>query len=309
MTAFSLILIYLAVGALLRRTTLMPDNTPAVLNAYVLYVAAPALILKSLPGLNFSTALLIPAITPWVMLLASAGLVMWLSRWLNWSRQQTGALLILVPLGNTSFLGFPLVDAFFGSHALPYAMIYDQLGSFPGLTIYATVVAAVFSAPAGAADSARPDIGPLLRKVLTFPPFLAFVLGLATISLPRPMLASSAIDSIAVTLVPVVMVAVGYQLSLRVEKAERSPLLWGLSLKLCLMPAVAWCLWKLTGQQGLAIEVSVFQAAMPSMISAGAIASAAGLAPRLVSGMVGLGILLSLVTLPVVFTLLRLAAG
>lgn len=299
MSNFFLILIYLGIGALLRRTALMPDNTATVLNAYVLYVAFPALILKSLPGLSFSSALLIPAITPWILLLLSVVLVLQLSRWLKWSREETGALLIIVPLGNTSFLGYPLVEAFFGSDAIPYALVYDQLGSFFALTIYATIIAALYSP-----SVSKPGAGALMRKIITFPSFIALTLGLLFFNVEKPALAVSAIDNIAATLVPVVMVAVGFQLTLRFDTREVSPLLCGLGIKLLLMPLAAWLLWAMLGQRGPAVDISVFQAAMPSMISAGAVASMAGLAPRLVSGVVGLGILCSLVTLPLVYWIL-----
>lgn len=299
MSNFFLILIYLGIGALLRRTALMPDNTATVLNAYVLYVAFPALILKSLPGLSFSSALLIPAITPWILLLLSVVLVLQLSRWLKWSREETGALLIIVPLGNTSFLGYPLVEAFFGSDAIPYALVYDQLGSFFALTIYATIIAALYSP-----SVSKPGAGALMRKIITFPSFIALTLGLLFFNVEKPALAVSVIDNIAATLVPVVMVAVGFQLTLRFDTREVFPLLCGLGIKLLLMPLAAWLLWAMLGQRGPAVDISVFQAAMPSMISAGAVASMAGLAPRLVSGVVGLGILCSLVTLPLVYWIL-----
>lgn len=71
------------------------------------------------------------------------------------------------------------------------------------------------------------------------------------------------------------------------------------------MPALVAALWFSVGQRGTAVDVSIFQAAMPPMISAGAIAIMAGLAPRLVSGIIGIGILLGLVSLPVVFWLLH----
>jgi len=301
MTNFFLILIYLFIGALLRRTSLMPENTATVLNAYVLYVAFPALILKSLPGLSFSMALLIPALTPWILLLISVVLVLQLARWFHWSREETGALLIIVPLGNTSFLGYPLVEAFFGSDAIPYALVYDQMGSFFALTIYATIIAALYSPL-----MSRPGPGALIRKILTFPSFIALIVGLLllVLNVEKPALASIAIDNIAATLVPVVMVAVGFQLNFRFDTREISPLLCGLGIKLLLMPLLAWLIWSLPGQRGPAVDVSVFQAAMPSMISAGAVASMAGLVPRLVSGVIGIGILCSLITLPVIYWML-----
>ena len=50
--------------------------------------------------------------------------------------------------------------------------------------------------------------------------------------------------------------------------------------------------------------VSIMEAAMAPMITAGAIASMAGLAPRLSSAIVGSGILISFVTTGILFKLI-----
>ena len=300
MDNFFLILAYLAIGALLRRVPAMPENSGIALNMYVLYVALPALILKNVPQLQFSAELLIPAITPWLLLLAVVATVLLLSRWFNWSREVTGALLIVLPLGNTSFLGFPMTEALFGSAAMPYAVVYDQLGSFIALASYVTIIAALYSP-----NAAKPTVKGMLVKIITFPSFIALALGLLLRGSEYPPFAQQLINSLAATLVPVVMVAVGFALTIRFSKQELSPLISALGIKLLLMPALAAALWFSLGQSGMAVDVSIFQAAMPPMISAGAIAIMAGLAPRLVSGIIGLGILLGLLTLPVVFWLLH----
>ncbi|MCH8497213.1 MAG: AEC family transporter [Marinobacter sp.] len=300
MENFYLILIYLAIGALLRRLPAMPDNAATVLNIYVLYVALPALILKSLPGITLSSNLLIPAITPWILLITMAGIILLLGRTLQWRREEIGALLVIVPLGNTAFLGFPMIDALFGAEAMPYALVYDQLGSFIALATYATIVAAFYS-PTMSAPSRRA----VILKILTFPSFVALIAALLIRNSTLPPLANTLIDNLSATLVPVVMIAVGYQLSFRFTRSELSPLVGGLTLKLAAMPLLTWVGWTLAGQQGMAVNISVFQAAMPSMISAGAVAIMAGLAPRLVSGVVGLGILISLCTLPLLAWLLQ----
>ena len=66
---FFLILLYLGIGVLARRIPKFTDDTPVVLNAFVLYIALPALILQKITALTFSTALLIPAVVPWILLL------------------------------------------------------------------------------------------------------------------------------------------------------------------------------------------------------------------------------------------------
>ncbi|WP_197911957.1 AEC family transporter [Kineobactrum salinum] len=232
------------------------------------------------------------------MLLVIA-LLLTLARLLRWSREITGALLIVVPLGNTSYLGFPLVQSFFGQEAMPYAVVYDQLGSFLALAAYAPVIAALYS-PA----RETPSAAAILVRILTFPPFIALVVGLLLRGVQLPPLADQLVNMLAATLIPVVMIAVGLQVTVRFQRRERLPLTLALGIKLLLMPACAWLLWLAAGQDGLATRVAVFQAGMPSMISAGAIAIGAGLAPRLVAGTVGLGLMLSFASLPLLYWLL-----
>ena len=80
--------------------------------------------------------------------------------------------------------------------------------------------------------------------------------------------------------------------------AELRRLATGLLLKLLVMPALAWLLVPLLGLHGDMARATVLEAAMPSMVTAGALAIAHNLAPRLAAAMVGYGLLLSLLTLP-----------
>jgi len=99
-------------------------------------------------------------------------------------------------------------------------------------------------------------------------------------------------------MLPLVMLAVGLSIRLRLPREEIRPLATGLVLKLLLMPALALPLSLLFGMHGLMLRANVLEAAMPTMISAAALAMAHGLAPRLSAALVGYGIVLCLVTLP-----------
>ncbi len=290
---FALILIFLTIGFLARRHPKFPPDTPLVLNTFVLYIALPALVLQKIPALQLNWDLLIPALVPWLLLLLVAAVVLLLGRLLHWSRDIVVALLIVLPLGNTSFLGFPMTEALFGAAWMPYAMIYDQVGSFIALATWSTILAAVYgqNQPAVTFKS-------ISWRLLTFPPFLALLLALLLRHTGYPALLHQAVDALAQTLVPLIMFAVGFQLKLSFKGERLSPLLAGLTIKLLLMPlaVLAGCL--ALGLSGKAVQVSVFEAAMPPMITAGALAMMAGLAPRLIAALVGFGLLLSFVTLP-----------
>lgn len=298
MDALLLILAYLAIGLGLKRLHLMPVNTGQVLNQYVINVAVPAMILLHLPKLELNTDVLLPALMPWLLYPLAVGLILLAARAFNWSRELTGAMLIVVPLGNTSFLGFPMVETFFGAAGLPYAVIYDQVGSFIALAFIASTFAAVYGnqqegsqAPQGALTIAK--------KLLTFPPVVALFIALLFGQTEYPRVIQPLVENLAATLVPVVMIAVGFQLHFRIPREDLFPFGFAMVVKLVLMPLIAYGVIRGLGADGLAAQVTVLEASMPFMISAGAIAIGAGLKPRFVASLVGYGVLFGLVTVPI----------
>jgi predicted permease len=293
------ILACLLIGAGIRRVPQFPEQTGAVLNLFVIYVSLPALVLRTVPGLTPGRALLAPALLPWALLALTAAAVLALARARRWSRATTGSLLLLAPLGNTSFLGFPMVQSLLGEGALPYAVIYDQLGSFLALATWGSVVLALFGQCA-----ARPSAAAVARNIATFPPFVALLAAVALRPVGYHPVFARLVEALAATLVPVVMVAVGWQLRVRVDRAAIGPLAAGLGLKLVAAPLVALGLCRAFGIEGPAAAACVLEAGMPPMISAGALALIAGLAPELSAALVGLGILLSFATLPVLAALI-----
>lgn len=292
------ILALFAVGVVLKRTAALPEDAPRTLNLYVIHVTVPAMILLRIPSLAFSKAMLVPALTPWVALAVSAALVAVFARVRRLDRGTTGALLMVVPLGNTSFLGFPMVTALMGEAALPHAVLYDQLGSFVAVVTYGSFVLARYGA------GERPTARAIARRLVTFPPFVALVAALALrgVSYPRPV--AAVLEAVAATLLPVIMVAVGLALDFRPEPGDASTLAFGLGVKMLVAPLAVFVLCRALGVWGDPARVSVLEAAMPPMVTGAALASAAGLAPRLAASMVGFGLLLSFVSLPVLARLL-----
>lgn len=293
MENFIITITFLLIGVVLKRLPDFPDETGNTLNLFVIYISLPALVLLKIPELVFSKSLLIPTLMPWGMLFFSSALVWILSRLLKWDRATTGCLLLLIPLGNTSFLGIPMVRAFFGDQAIPYALIYDQLGSFLALATYGSLILAFY----GTAES-KPTIGSVIKKVISFPPFIALVFAFAIRGIPYPSIAVDLLRILASTLVPLVMIAVGFQLRLQLNRKLTSQLSIGLSIKLIIAPLAAILLCKMFGLRGEAVQVSIFEAGMPPMVSAGALAILAKLSPALTAALVGIGIVLSFATLP-----------
>ncbi len=298
MEKFLYTLLLLLLGKGLSRIAAFPKDTAQALNLFVIYVSLPALILLRIPELDFGADILTPVFMPWAMLLLSAALVVVFGKVLSLDRLTTGALLLLVPLGNTSFLGIPMVTAFFGTEAVRYAVLYDQLGSFLALATYGSIIVALYG------GTEKPTAAGIVKRVFTFPPFLALLVAFAIRDAEQPQLVRTSLAQLAGTLVPLTMVAVGFQLKLRLSMNNLRPLGAGLLIKLVLAPLAALACSMLLGLEGEAVRVAIFEAGMPPMVTAGAVAIMAGLAPELAAALVGFGIIGAFVTLPLLFKLL-----
>ena len=192
-----------------------------------------------------------------------------------------------------------MVRAFFCENAISYAMVYDQVGSFLGLAVYGSFILAFYGT-----GGSRPTVKSVIKKIITFPPFIALITAIFLRPIEYPPAFTKLLQILSSTLVPLVMTAVGFQLTLKLNKEAAFQLGLGLILKLIIIPAAALVFCKMTGLEGDAVRITIFEAAMPPMISAGALAIVADLSPALASAMSGFGIIVSFATLPVLYQIL-----
>lgn len=297
--AFALILAMLGLGMAFARLRVLPDNAAQVLNQVVLYVCLPAAVLTYVPRLHMDASLLGVAAMPWLLAVLTVVLVTLATRLLKFRRDEHAVLLICVALGNTSFIGYPMVSALLGEGALPFAVVYDQFGTFVLLSTYGLYVLAKYG------GDAPPTLMQILRRIAAFPPIWALLIGLTVMPAQPPHWLGAALQKLSDALLPLVMLAVGLSIQLRLPRDEIGPLAAGLVLKLLVIPALALPLALVFGMHGPMLQATVLESAMPTMITAGALAMAHGLAPRLSAALIGYGILLCLLTLPAWMWVLR----
>ncbi len=300
MVNFILIGVFVALGMLFRRLKSFPDETAHVLNMFALYISLPAVILLKVPEITLSGQSVVAAVLPWFMLLISTLLVWLLARRFHWSRSATGVLLLVVPLGNTSFLGVPMVNAFFGEAGIAPLILYDQAGTMLIFATYGSIILSLYGRHGG--GSAKM----VLMRSLLFPPTLALLAGLLLRDWPYPQALVEILEDLAGALTALVMTAIGFQLKLRLQPTTLGPLASGLAIKLAIAPLVGLAACRLLGLDGLPADVAVFEAGMPPMVTASALAVAAGMEAELAIALAGLGIIVSFVTLPILFALINL---
>ncbi len=301
MVNFALILIGLASGVLFKRARLLTRSSAQALNVVILYLALPALIFQTVPrllgGFPSGARLFVPLSMAWISFGLAALLFGWLGKRRRWSKATTGAMVLTVGLGNTSFVGIPLLDALYGPESLPTILILDQAGSFLCLATLGSITASIYSGNKTSAAT-------IARKVVTFPPFLALVLAtlmvfLLPVSLRAPW--DAICGKLSATVVPLSLISVGLQLEASTEVLRRRAglLAMGLSAKLLLFPLL------LTGLYVGALhavdfqtKITLLESAMAPMITAAILVTDSKLDSEIASLMIGVGIPISLLTVP-----------
>jgi predicted permease len=238
----------------------------------------------------------------WIVFAAAAAFFAAAGRFRGWKRGAVGALILTAGLGNTSFLGFPLLRALYGERAMPVAILTDQPGSFLVLSTLGILAASFFSA-------GRTSASALLKRVAGFPP----VWALAAAAVLHPFAFAPVVDAALglglKTLIPLALVSVGGRLSFdrALLRRERAPLIWGLSFKLVLAPLlISLFLAGFLHKGGEAVRITILESAMGPMITGAIVADEHGLEPELCSLMVSLGVPLCLLTVPLWAKLLEL---
>ena len=298
MANFVTLVVCLVAGLLLRRSGRVPDNAHTIVNAIILHVSLPAVTLRYLHDCRFEGHALWPLLMPWALFLIGAGLFHVLGRVLRLPAASIGALTLVGGLGNTSFVGLPMIESLHGRDGMGLGLLIDQLGSYLALSTLGIGAAALYAAEGPVSPRA------MLRRVATFPPFIALVAAFLLMPLTFPPVLGQALARIGDTLAPLALLSVGLQLRFDALNEHRRLLCLGLGYKLLVCPALVVALLWLSGTgSDMVSHVSVIEAAMPPMIGAAVVASQANLAPRLVSMMIGLGIPLGLCTAPAWFWL------
>ncbi|MBN2869699.1 MAG: AEC family transporter [Campylobacterales bacterium] len=292
MEPFAFIIALLLIGMLLQKAPAPADFSKS-LNFFVIYVSLPATVLLQVPKISFDLSALGVVLVPWLLLPIMAAIVIAMTR--NHPLHVRAALLLVIPLGNTSFVGIPIVHSLLGEEAIPYVLMYDQFGTFLMLSLYGSAVIARY-------ESGVFHARLIVKKLLLFPPFLILLFALGYGEMPPEM--RPYLEVLASTLVPLALVSVGY--SLRFGGEIDYPLFAkALGLKLLVMPMIAFGVLFALGSEPLALKTAVLESGMPSMITAGALAIASGFAPALSAALVGYGIIIALVTLPLIVYLME----
>lgn len=299
MENFLLLIICFLLGIGLRVGGVIDEKGPAAINAVIIHMSLPALAILYAHDLALGPELILPAAMAWIVFgLGYFFFFHVLGRMPDMDRKTQVCLALTAGLGNTSFVGLPMIEAFFGPEYLGVGMLCDTAGTFMVLAIPGIILASGVSGEklGGAA---------LARRVLLFPPLVAIVIGFALQPVAYPGWLATILERLGSTLSPLALLSVGLTLRLGAIRQNLQGLLIGLGYKMVLAPFIIFVLYfYVLGATDVVAKVTVFESAMAPMITGGIIAMSYGARPSLATALLGVGIPLSFLTLPVWYWIL-----
>lgn len=283
----------LALGMILRRTGRVPENTHVGLNAFIINVSLPSLTLVQIHAVQFTSMLPLAVLMPWLLFVVG-GLIFGIGgHYLRLPSTTIGALVVLGGLGNTSFVGLPMIESFYGASGMPIGIIIDQLGTYLVLSTIGILIICIYSE--GVVSSRD-----VLVRILTFPPLIALAVAILLLPFSYPAWLTSTLTRLGGTLAPLALVSVGLQLRMDALRGNRTLVAAGLGYKLLIAPGlIAVIYFGLLGLRGRTMEITLFEAGMAPQIGGAIVAIQYGLNASLITLMVGIGTLVSFLTLPV----------
>lgn len=307
--ALIVIVFSFAVGVVVRMTKKLPENAHFTLNGFVIYLALPALIVTQVPAFfrehGFEKRFILPALMPWIGFVLAYLIARGLGRIFHLTRQARVAMTMAIGLGNTSFVGFPILESLIGPDAIPYGVLIDQLGTF---LVFGTLGVSFITwhrehppdHPEGTVQhTPTKDLKMLLKRLFGFPPFLALLASFVLIRYPFDDALVAAIERVGQCLIPVALMSVGLQkrFDLGLYRKWKKELALGLAVKLVLWPILfGTAYYFFLDRLSMEYRTLVLESAMAPMITSMLLTMEAGFAPELCGLFLTAGIPLSFLT-------------
>lgn len=306
MTMLKLFLIVL-VGFICHRARVFPEQTQAALTKVVMYVSAPCTIIygvtscQTAPSVRTTVTLLLLSFGCYAVLL----LLSWpLVRLMRVSKGQRGVFTTLLVFSNCLFVGMPVVQSIFGSEAL-YDLVVFSIPFNP--CIYIIGVYLILrdarhlhgEQSRGASLRLSTFISPCLVASI-----LAIILSLSTFSLPAVL--EDTMSLLAGITTPGALLVIGISIGKApLRSMLGSPKIYLMcAMRLLVFPTLLWLLLRLILQDPIALGVSVVVSALPSAATIPMLATEYDGDVNVAVQGVCLSTLLSMVTIPLLVSLL-----
>ena len=282
------IAIYLLFGYLFK--IIFQDNSKQLVD-FIIYFSLPAIVFSKIYPLELDTKIL------WLILMFMA--IIFFNLFLSYSvgkimrlnRVTLATFMIMATFGNTSFIGFSYIDAFYGQDYIVYGVIYDIFGSF---LLLVSVGMIIITWGSGRKNS----VLNISKSIFLFPPMIMFIITIFAKNFEIPKFLIYTSTNLGATLVPIAMIAIGMKLELKHIFTKLHIVTVAVVLKMLIIPIIVLFVFKyFYGIDETWVKVTIIEVAMPPMTMAAVLAIKGGLDEKIAINSLVLGVIVSLFTI------------
>lgn len=277
-------------GMLFKTTKSIHPDAHKGINTWILYIALPAVSFKYLPKVQWSAEMLFPVLSTVLIAVGSFVFMHFYCTYKGYSRRSRSTMQLASGYSNTSFIGFPLITAFYGEQYLSIAIICDQTMFLLLSTL------GIITALKGGSKSGKISAIFILKRLFTFPPFLGCIGALLLSQVVDLSVAEPFFEKLAATVGPLALFSVGLQLKFNGWQKMIPQISMSMLYKLLIAPLLVLVAALLVGIKGDIAKISIFEAAMPTLITSSIIAEQFRLNTKLTNLIIGISIIVGFFT-------------
>lgn len=286
------IIVMIFIGVLLKKLNILKTEDNETLNKIVVNVALPCMIFNALYTANVSLLPDLSILTLFILLCSLfVGIITYLIlKFLGYDNKALWSILVVIVLGNTGFLGYPISQGIFGVSGLVRAAFCDLATSIIFIVV-SIILIMIFDG----------SIKTAVKKILTFMPLWGIFLGilLNIFSIPIGEFGSSIVNYLGGSTVPLIMISLGLSLNLRGFRRHFKEVSLASIIKLVIYPILGIFILFILGVTGLEFKIGLLEAMMPSAMLALILSLQFNLDSDLTSDCIFTDTLLSLISIPI----------
>ena len=282
------IAIYLLFGYLFK--IIFQDNSKQLVD-FIIYFSLPAIVFSKIYPLELDTKILWLILMFMAIIFFNLFLSYTIGKMMRLSRVTLATFMIMATFGNTSFIGFSYIDAFYGQDYIVYGVIYDIFGSF---LLLVSVGMIIITWGSGRKNS----VLNISKSIFLFPPMIMFIITIFAKNFEIPKFLIYTSTNLGATLVPIAMIAIGMKLELKHIFTKLHIVTVAVVLKMLIIPIIVLFVFKyFYGIDETWVKVTIIEVAMPPMTMAAVLAIKGGLDEKIAINSLVLGVIVSLFTI------------
>ncbi len=286
-----------ALGYILRRHGVVPEEWIHTLSRFVYHIALPGLIIASFWSLPWETPhigrLVFAGLVGLVAFALLSGVLLALT---PMNRRTKASVFLAAVVGNSIYMGFPIATAMFGDEAIVSTVALGTLFLVAGILV-AIAGIDVFWKPEGA----RKYVSTLLTNPLSLSVVVGIVLGWWGVPTGNPFF--TVFGMVGATASPLALIALGAFLHGRFLRDAVWHATLATALKLAIAPIITFLAIALFGVRFSELGVATVLAAMPVAVTTFSVAEELDLEVSVVASAIVVSTVASLITVPLVLAI------